>query len=116
MRDSPLSLIPPHESVRLPAVTGAHHSWVKFTAFAVASWVAVGCTSTPAPRASSFGVVENVVQVDQPTYHGSCPVKLTFSGRIAVSGGAGIVSYRFVRSDNASAPAQTVTFTRPGSQ
>ena len=60
-------------------------------------------------------VTEAFLQADPPDYSGSCPVRITFSGRISVEG-SGTVSYQFLRSDGASAPIQTVTFDGPGSQ
>lgn len=44
------------------------------------------------------------------------PVVIRFSGRINAVGGSGSVSYRWVRSDSARGPVQTLTFTQPGSQ
>jgi hypothetical protein len=44
------------------------------------------------------------------------PVVIRFSGRINAIGGSGSVLYRWVRSDNAAGPVQTLTFTQPGSQ
>jgi hypothetical protein len=43
-------------------------------------------------------------------------VTLRFSGRISAVGGSGTVSYRFLRSDGASAPVSAVTFDSPGSK
>jgi len=72
------------------------------------------------PVASSapagFRVVETSVQADPLNYAGPCPVTITFRGRISVAGGSGRVSYKWLRSDGASAPVETVTFDRPGSQ
>ena len=41
-------------------------------------------------------------------------VEIKFSGRISVAGGGGRVTYRWIRSDGASGPVQTVTFDEPG--
>ena len=46
----------------------------------------------------------------------NCPVTVRFSGRISLVSGGGTVSFRFARSDGASAPVQSVTFTGPGSK
>jgi hypothetical protein len=44
-------------------------------------------------------------------------VTITFSGSISVTGQGGTtVSYKFIRSDGAIAPIQTITFDSPGSQ
>jgi hypothetical protein len=66
--------------------------------------------SKPGPPPPSPGPV---------TYEGPCPVKITFSGRIAVEGvekthlqGKPLpaVKYRFVRSDGGAGPERTMTF------
>jgi hypothetical protein len=73
--------------------------------------------AAPPPVApTGFRVVELVLRADPFDYVGSCPVQITFSGRVSVAGGAGTVAYKFLRSDGASAPVQTLTFEGPGSQ
>jgi hypothetical protein len=69
-----------------------------------------------ASSTSSFHVVEVFLRADPFDYVGPCPVAVTFSGRISAVGGSGRVSYKFLRSDGASAPVQTLSFTSPGSQ
>ena len=49
-------------------------------------------------------------------YQGRCPAIIVFRGRIHATGGRGRVSYRFLRSDDAMAPIQTVEVDRPISQ
>jgi hypothetical protein len=71
---------------------------------------------TPSESHIGFRLVEVILRADPFDYSGVCPVKVTFSGRISVAGGSGNVSYRFLRSDNASAPVQALTFTGSGSQ
>lgn len=73
-------------------------------------------SAPPVTGQSGFRVVEVFLRADPFDYSGPCPVKITFSGRISVVGGAGRVSYRFARSDGASAPVQTLTFDAPGSK
>lgn len=78
-------------------------------------------TSAPAPAETSsappaFRVVEVILRADPGEYVGPCPVTITFSGRISVAGGGGTVSYKFLRSDGASAPIQTLVFDEPGSK
>jgi hypothetical protein len=63
-----------------------------------------------------FRVVEAILRADPFDYTGPCPAKITFSGRISVVGGTGTVSYKFLRSDGASAPVQTLIFDSPGSK
>jgi hypothetical protein len=81
-----------------------------------------GVTKTPIPptpgssKDTDFRVVEAILRADPFNYTGSCPVKITFSGRISVIGGSGVVSYKFLRSDGASAPIETVRFDSPGSK
>ena len=66
--------------------------------------------------AQGFRVVEMLLRADPLNYSGPCPVTITFSGRISVAGGGGKVSYKFLRSDGASAPIQTLDFASAGSQ
>ncbi len=76
-------------------------------------------TSIPAttmPTPSGFRVVEVFLRADPFDYVGPCPVTITFSGRISVAGGSGVVSYKFLRSDGASAPIETLAFDSPGSK
>jgi hypothetical protein len=61
-------------------------------------------------------IVETNLRADPSNYMGSCPTTITFSGRISVAGGSGTVSYKFIRSDGASAPVQTLNFASPGSR
>jgi len=60
--------------------------------------------------------VETFLRVDPFDHAGTCPVMITFAGRISVASGGGIVSYKWIRNDGASAPVETLTFTGPGSQ
>ncbi len=70
----------------------------------------------PAPANNTFRVVELTLRADPFNYKGRCPVTIRFTGRISVAGGGGTVSYRFLRSDGASAPVQSITFSQPGSK
>ena len=63
-----------------------------------------------------FRVVEAFLRADPSNHAGPCPVTIHFSGRISVVGGSGTVSYKFIRSDGASAPIQTLHFDSPGSK
>lgn len=65
---------------------------------------------------AGFRIVEVILRADPYNYTGPCPVKITFSGRISVAGGSGTVSYKFIRSDRASAPIQTLQFNLSGSK
>ena len=55
--------------------------------------------------------------VSPASYSGStCPAVFTFSGTIHVSSGPVTVTYRWIRSDGAIAPEQTINFTGSGAQ
>jgi hypothetical protein len=71
-------------------------------------------TASPTPQ--GFRVIEAMLRADPFNYTGTCPTRITFSGRISVAGGGGTVSFKFLRSDGASAPVQTLHFDGPGSQ
>ncbi|HBP89131.1 MAG TPA: hypothetical protein DD706_15700 [Nitrospiraceae bacterium] len=68
------------------------------------------------PVAQGFRVVESNLRADPFDYRGPCPVLITFTGRVSVAGGGGVVSYKFLRNDGASAPVHSLTFDGPGSQ
>jgi hypothetical protein len=74
----------------------------------------VSPVSTDASK--GFRVVEVFLRADPFDFDGSCPITITFSGRISVAGGGGTVSYKWLRNDGASAPVETVTFEGPGSK
>ncbi len=50
------------------------------------------------------------------SYSGRCPTTISFTGAIETSGGPGAVSYRFVRSDGAKSPIETLAVTEAGAQ
>lgn len=66
--------------------------------------------------AEGFRVIEKSVRADPFSGAVACPVDIQFSGRISVVGGSGVVTYRWIRSDGASAPVETVNFDAAGSQ
>jgi hypothetical protein len=49
------------------------------------------------------------------SYSGNCPALITFKGHITVSQPT-TVQYKFIRSDNAQAPVQTINFPKAGTQ
>jgi len=53
------------------------------------------------------------VIVTPDSFNGKCPKKFYFKGQIT-SDSAGIVEYKWLRSDGATAPVQTIRFERPG--
>lgn len=70
---------------------------------------------TEAP-ANKFRVVEVMLRADPFDFSGACPHQIVFSGRVSVAGGNGVVSYKFLRNDGASAPVETITFDGPGTR
>jgi hypothetical protein len=63
----------------------------------------------------SAKIVRVEVKVNPASYKGKCPKIFTFTGLIT-SDRAGLVKYRWLRSDNAVTPEQTIRFTSPGTQ
>ena len=53
--------------------------------------------------------------VSPASYSGNCPALITFKGHITVSQPT-TVQYKFIRSDNAQAPVQTLNFPKAGTQ
>jgi len=53
--------------------------------------------------------------VSPASYKGNCPALISFRGRIAVNQPM-TVQYKFIRSDNAQAPVQTLNFPKAGTQ
>jgi len=47
---------------------------------------------------------------------GACPTTITFNGTITLTSGSAQVTYRFLRSDQAVSPAQTLTFEAPATK
>ena len=73
-------------------------------------------TEIPTSVPTGFRVIETFLRADPFDFSGTCPVMITFSGRISVAGGGGTVSYKWIRNDGASAPVETLTFDGPGSK
>ncbi len=55
------------------------------------------------------------LSADPVTYTGPCPAVITFKGKITVTKACKL-QYKFIRSDGALAPVQTLEFTGPGSK
>ncbi len=62
-----------------------------------------------------FGVTNAVANVGPPSFTGACPTTFNFIAVITTSG-PGTVTYRWERSDGATAPIQSITFPAAGSQ
>jgi hypothetical protein len=64
---------------------------------------------------SSAAVISADAKVAPATHTGACPFTFNFTGTIVVNGPE-IVKYRWIRSDGATAPVQTLTFRARGAQ
>ncbi len=71
---------------------------------------------SPAPPMSGFRVIEVLVHATPQNMTGDCPQKIVFTARISAVGGSGLVSYKWLRNDGASAPVETIRFDGPGSK
>ncbi|HQC38406.1 MAG: hypothetical protein PHX90_03475 [Thermotogota bacterium] len=58
-------------------------------------------------------VTRVTASVSPPTYSGQCPKRFEFAGKITVDS-PGIVEYKWIRSDGASAPIQKIRFEKAG--
>jgi hypothetical protein len=60
-------------------------------------------------------VVKVTAAVNPTSYSGKCPKRFEFFGNITVDK-AGVVKYKWIRSDGATAPVQTIRFRGPGTK
>ncbi len=74
-------------------------------------------TTQPGQQGQPSGPVRVKAQlgVKPAAYSGNCPALISFRGHITVNQPT-TVQYKFIRSDNASAPVQTLTFAKAGTQ
>ena len=79
------------------------------------STITVSANATTNQSVSLVPYVTSTAVVDLPTFTGTCPNVFTFTGTIT-STVAGDVTYRWLRSDGALAPVETINFAAPGSQ
>ena len=70
----------------------------------------------PAASGAPIKVVDVVLRADPVAHVGKCPVEITFSGAVSVTGGPGTVTYRWVSSDGDRSPSETLKFDGPGSK
>lgn len=63
----------------------------------------------------AFRVTQVQVSVNPPSHTGACPHTFNFTGLITTNG-AGTVQYRWVRSDGATGPVETVIFREAGNK
>lgn len=97
---------------------------IVLAAVAIATVLSTSAPSPPSPAAASLPataslpvkVLSVTLRADPADHHGPCPVEFSFRGRIQVEGGPGVVRYRFVRSDHATGPVETITIARAGVQ
>ncbi|HZD01468.1 MAG TPA: hypothetical protein VFA46_15125 [Actinomycetes bacterium] len=68
--------------------------------------------TSPTPTHVTVGSVS----ASSPSYEGDCPVTITFTGTIAVDRGPVKVTYRWIRSDGATGPVETISFSGSGAQ
>jgi hypothetical protein len=68
------------------------------------------------PELGGFKVKAVSIKADQVNYDGPCPVNITFTGEITVTGGSGRVLYSFVRSNGISGPIETLEFDSSGTK
>lgn len=64
------------------------------------------------PRIESVDALE----VTPKSGYVKCPIKIVFSTRVSLSGGGGIVEYRWLRDDDAVGVLETVKFNNPGTK
>lgn len=60
-------------------------------------------------------VIRVYAAVNPTSFNGKCPKVFTFTGKITTNS-AGVVKYKWIRSDNANAPVKTISFNGPGTQ
>jgi hypothetical protein len=60
-------------------------------------------------------IIKAALSAYPPSYVGACPATITFKGTISTNKPA-VVKYKFIRSDGAIAPVQTLTFSAAGSK
>ncbi len=70
---------------------------------------------TPTPLPPTFEVTNVQVSVSPTSHTGVCPQPFNFTGQITVAG-SGTVTYRWERSDGATADEETIDFAGPGTQ
>ncbi|OPY04192.1 MAG: hypothetical protein A4E61_00808 [Syntrophorhabdus sp. PtaB.Bin184] len=102
--------------------------------FLAASCITIGCAEFPRqPRrqapdqpgqvdTSVPRIAVTMMKAQPESYSGACPTVITFKGHIAAAGttispsNPVTVKYVFIRSDGATGPVRTVTFTSQGAQ
>lgn len=86
-------------------------AFVRKSALAAAAVLAAALTA----GASNAAVIATSATVTPAGHAGACPFTFTFTGKI-VANSQGIVKYRWIRSDGAIAPVQTLIFRERGAQ
>jgi hypothetical protein len=86
-----------------------------FVVMVVTFVIFMGIAATGFPQQQIPPNVKAVLSAKPASYTGNCPALITFGGYIAVNQPM-TVQYKFIRSDNANAPVQTLYFSSKSSQ
>jgi hypothetical protein len=86
---------------------------MKRTKLLIVLAVVIGALVVTAELAAE--VVKVTASVSPTSWTGKCPKRFEFTGKITVDK-PGVVKYKWIRSDGANAPIQTLRFRRPGTQ
>ena len=86
--------------------------WINSVKPALAASTAVLAMLATMP---AFANYTTTLSANPASYNGTCPTIIKFNGSITARK-AGRVQYKFIRSDNAFAPIQTIEFTAPGTK
>jgi hypothetical protein len=86
--------------------------WINSVKPALAASTAVLAMLATMP---AFADYTTTLSANPASYNGTCPTIIKFNGSITAEK-AGRVQYKFIRSDNAFAPIQTIEFTAPGTK
>jgi hypothetical protein len=98
-----------------PATSAAGASSPAVTPSASSAPVVAASPASSVAASTGLKIVRVDLKADPATITSVCPIKIRFLGQITATGGAGVVSYKWVSSDGDVSPVDTVTFTGPGS-
>ncbi len=108
---------PDGQWVRVRVVDGGQEGWVARSFLTDCNVDVTGLGDAPFPPTPMpiFEVTAVQATANPVSYGGSCPAVFDFSGQITANG-AGTVTYRWLRSDGATAPEQTLDFDSAGTK
>ena len=105
-------------------------AWMMVGSAALAALCVTSCTEaqrsalrgSPSPSSSPpsssvdepLRVTAVALTVDPREYKGPCPALFTFRGTVTVEGGPGEITYKWLRSDGATAPVEKLKLAVPG--